>query len=88
MSDYVEAFYYEKIGKNIDEAKRIAKCEMPNSIFFFKGFDEQFIYFSIACRLRDTNEQQMEDIKAKTRFIIIEENKEIVYSGEFKMQVF
>ena len=88
MFGYVDAHYYEKIDKNIAEAKRAAKSEMPNSTFIFKGFDEEFIHFSIACRLSDTNEQQIKDIQVKTRFIPIEENKEIVYNGKFKMQVF
>lgn len=68
----------DKAIDTIDEAKRIVGVEMPKAKFVLKGISDKFVYFNVVCKLHETDEEEMEDIVAKTRF----------YVGEFKMRIF
>ena len=69
----------------IEEAKRIVNIEMPNSTFKLDGIDGENIYFSVVVKSSQITKEQIESIKEKTRFVIIEENKNIVHTAKFSM---
>lgn len=78
----------DKAMSTIEEAKRIVSVEMPKANFVLKGISDKFIYFNVVCKLHETDEDEMEDIVAKTRFYVINITDSPIYVGEFKMRIF
>ena len=84
-ADFIDAYTIEKGMKNIEEAKRIAASEMPQAKFVFVGMDSKFIFFNVVAR--SATEDEIRDIKEKTRFYPLSENTRPIYKGEFKMRI-
>lgn len=83
----ISAFTLQQANKCIEEAQRITRSEMPKSKFSFVGLDGEFIYFNVAAKITDTNEDEILNIVAKTRFEPIETTDKLIYVGKFKMKI-
>lgn len=83
----ITAYQFGKIQKELARAERVAKEEMPKGQFVFVGVDATYIYFNVVARLSETNDQEIRDIKAKTRFEPLSETTDPHYKGIFRMFV-
>lgn len=85
VAKMIPAATVEKALKTKDEAKRIAKSEMPSGEFVFQGMDEKYVYFRVASKKATKNE--IRDIKEKTRFEAIVERESPIYVGDFRIRI-
>jgi len=87
-AEYIDAdTLTRRIPKNIAEAERIASREMRKAKFALVGADSEFIYFNVVARLTDVTENEIRDIKEKTRFEPLSESRHPIYVGKFRMRI-
>lgn len=83
----ISAHAFNKAHETINEAQRILQREMPKGHFVLVGVSEQSVFFNVVCKLHETNKEQMRDIKAKTRFMLMEETTQHIYKGQFSILI-
>lgn len=83
----ISANVLENALKEKEVASVIVKKEAPNAYFVFKGIDKESIYFSVVAKKSQITEDEIRNLKEKTRFQTIEENNHPIYTGYFKMDI-
>lgn len=82
----ITAKTFQKAIEAQGSAKQQLSSEMPNAVFSLMSVDEEFIYFAIAVGEKETNKQEIKDLKEKTRFLLIDEYvSNNCYCASFKM---
>lgn len=82
----IKAETYNKVSKMIDEAKKEIE-ENKNINFVFEGLDEEFIYFTLSCKLSEIQKSEIDYLKHKTRFVFTEEPYNNIFCAKIKMAI-
>lgn len=82
----ISAISFQKAIKAQASAKQQVLAEMPEAIFALQSVDDYCIYFGVLALCKETSDQQIRNLKEKTRFALLgETNSGIYYSALFKM---
>lgn len=82
------AYSFNKAGEAVRSAEQQAKSEMPNSTFVLTGLNNKEIFFNVVCKMSQTNQKEIRDLGAKTRFLRgFEQTGGEVYVGQFSMDL-
>lgn len=88
IKNFIPASTINKGLVEIERAKSVAKDIMPNAEFVFVGMTNEHIVFNLVAKTDQITDQEIKDIKEKTRFACTNEEKNwCVYKGEFVVYV-
>jgi len=81
----ITAYTLKRLAIAQADAESAAAVEMPKGTFVLVGIDAEFVYFNVACKMSQTNAQEIKDLKEKTGFETLSEKTAGVYVGEFRI---
>jgi lipopolysaccharide export LptBFGC system permease protein LptF len=84
----ITAESFQKAQRTLNEAQNIVDVEMPNAKVVFVGADNDYLFFNVIAKRSQVTDQQIKDIKEKTRFeTITEHDTNLLWRSEFKINL-
>ncbi len=88
--EMIDSYIFTKIEKNIKEIQRSVDSEAPGAQYSFRGVTKDYIYFAVVAKESKITEDEITDLKQKTRFEILTEtmpSKSQPYIGLFRVSI-